>query len=654
MLPTAASLPATTDAGLIPPSIVDPGGEKLLAAALAGMEPGWIVVRDCGLPPARPGQRPSRIPFTLLHPDFGIVLLEFLPLHTGDAARRMRLRLAAADLDGADRDRIPILHIQLERERALRLGPALDDALARRRGQFGRPSAHWLDSVLDVLLDRGGQAAAAVAAVPALRPEPPHPRTGRPRLLAVGGLGAMGLAAALLLHDVAWRPVPAGIPNAVLLAGGVAEATAVPAHHAMSETGDEPSETGNEASETGDEAAPSSSASSGGGPVARAEAAPANSLPAVLDGTPAHGVEAADTPAAPAEPAEDVGTPAPLGVAAMGDPAPDLSAAQPPVAEAPPDPPVPADREAPPPAPAAETAPAIALPADPVLTSGMATADIAPAAEPPPVPDPAQAAAPAEPDIPSLAQGRAPAIVMQAVLPGDIGAEPEPSPPSPVAQAEAPQPTAPDPEPAELVTPPLATPQAAPADTTAAPDPAVAAGTAPDVATPPANPAYAETQSPSPSVADPAPPAGMPPTPPPMPVLAAMPAPPVEEVAVPPAAPLPLIQATPPVAATPARSAPIAAAMSPALLAALIRRGDAMLALGDISAARLLYERAAAGGSGAAALAAGRSHDPAFLAEIGAQGLRADPDAAATWYRRALELGETAAAAPLRRLGQAP
>ena len=88
--------------------------------------------------------------------------------------------------------------------------------------------------------------------------------------------------------------------------------------------------------------------------------------------------------------------------------------------------------------------------------------------------------------------------------------------------------------------------------------------------------------------------------------------------------------------------------MPPAMIAALIRRGDAMMEIGDISAARLLYERAAAANSGAAALAVGRTYDPAFLERAGARGLRGDPAAAATWYRRALALGETQAEPLLR------
>ncbi|MFD1108663.1 hypothetical protein [Pseudoroseomonas ludipueritiae] len=91
--------------------------------------------------------------------------------------------------------------------------------------------------------------------------------------------------------------------------------------------------------------------------------------------------------------------------------------------------------------------------------------------------------------------------------------------------------------------------------------------------------------------------------------------------------------------------------MAPELLAALLRRGDAMLALGDLSAARLLYERAAAGGSGGAALALGKTYDPAFLSGLNARGIRPDRATAVNWYRKAAALGDGEAPALLRRLG---
>ncbi len=80
----------------------------------------------------------------------------------------------------------------------------------------------------------------------------------------------------------------------------------------------------------------------------------------------------------------------------------------------------------------------------------------------------------------------------------------------------------------------------------------------------------------------------------------------------------------------------------------MVRRADALLHLGDISAARLLYERAAAAGSGHAATAMGKTFDAAFLAEVGAVGMGADPTLAATWYRRAIELGDAEARSRLQ------
>jgi TPR repeat protein len=65
-----------------------------------------------------------------------------------------------------------------------------------------------------------------------------------------------------------------------------------------------------------------------------------------------------------------------------------------------------------------------------------------------------------------------------------------------------------------------------------------------------------------------------------------------------------------------------------------------MLALGDIVAARLLYERAATLGSAQAATAIGKTYDPGFLTTMGAAGTAANPDLAANWYRKAARLGD--------------
>jgi TPR repeat protein len=78
-----------------------------------------------------------------------------------------------------------------------------------------------------------------------------------------------------------------------------------------------------------------------------------------------------------------------------------------------------------------------------------------------------------------------------------------------------------------------------------------------------------------------------------------------------------------------------------------------MLALGDISAARLFYERAAALGSARAAAALGKTYDAAFLASIQAKGIVADQSTAIAWYRKAAALGDNEAVRQLKRLAPA-
>jgi TPR repeat protein len=78
-----------------------------------------------------------------------------------------------------------------------------------------------------------------------------------------------------------------------------------------------------------------------------------------------------------------------------------------------------------------------------------------------------------------------------------------------------------------------------------------------------------------------------------------------------------------------------------------------MFAAADVSAARLFYERAATGGSAAGATGVGKTYDPAFLSRLNAFGIRSDPSAAATWYRKAVTLGDPEAERLLRRLGAA-
>jgi hypothetical protein len=107
------------------------------------------------------------------------------------------------------------------------------------------------------------------------------------------------------------------------------------------------------------------------------------------------------------------------------------------------------------------------------------------------------------------------------------------------------------------------------------------------------------------------------------------------------------------VTATMTKRPPLPAAPAAELVELLLRRGDALLAIGDLASARLLYERAAAAGDARGATGAGKTYDPQILSQIGARGIQPDPAAAAFWYRKALELGDGVAAARLKLLGQA-
>lgn len=77
----------------------------------------------------------------------------------------------------------------------------------------------------------------------------------------------------------------------------------------------------------------------------------------------------------------------------------------------------------------------------------------------------------------------------------------------------------------------------------------------------------------------------------------------------------------------------------------LLRRGHEMAKVMDLSAARLLYRRAAEGGSAEAAYALGRTFDPAVM--TGLSVAQADKDEALRWYRRAAAGGDADAKAAL-------
>jgi TPR repeat protein len=87
---------------------------------------------------------------------------------------------------------------------------------------------------------------------------------------------------------------------------------------------------------------------------------------------------------------------------------------------------------------------------------------------------------------------------------------------------------------------------------------------------------------------------------------------------------------------------PVQPRLSASEIAALLSRGDASFAIGDVSSARAFYERAADAGEGRAALRLGHTFDPVFL-DFAHLRMRGDAAMAESWYRRARELGETGA-----------
>ena len=89
-------------------------------------------------------------------------------------------------------------------------------------------------------------------------------------------------------------------------------------------------------------------------------------------------------------------------------------------------------------------------------------------------------------------------------------------------------------------------------------------------------------------------------------------------------------------------------------MTALLARGDMLLSIGDIASARLFYERGADAGGGLAALRLGETFDPLFLDHVRLSGVHGDPAAAASWYRRARDLGATGAAVLLKALEAKP
>jgi hypothetical protein len=78
-------------------------------------------------------------------------------------------------------------------------------------------------------------------------------------------------------------------------------------------------------------------------------------------------------------------------------------------------------------------------------------------------------------------------------------------------------------------------------------------------------------------------------------------------------------------------------------IALLIKRGEELVASGNIGAARMMFEPAAEAGDPKAALALAETYDPAALEKLGARGITPDIALAQQWYEKAKALGSTEA-----------
>jgi TPR repeat protein len=87
-------------------------------------------------------------------------------------------------------------------------------------------------------------------------------------------------------------------------------------------------------------------------------------------------------------------------------------------------------------------------------------------------------------------------------------------------------------------------------------------------------------------------------------------------------------------------------------MANLLASGRTFLIIGDITAARLAFRRAAESGDAQAALALGGTFDPLVLKALGAVGVAADLAHARAWYQKAAELGSRDAPLRLNELAQ--
>jgi len=75
----------------------------------------------------------------------------------------------------------------------------------------------------------------------------------------------------------------------------------------------------------------------------------------------------------------------------------------------------------------------------------------------------------------------------------------------------------------------------------------------------------------------------------------------------------------------------------------LVEQGEKYISVGDVVAARTIFQRAAEAGDATAALALAATYDPIVLAKLGVMGMGADVEKARAWYQMAESYGSAEA-----------
>jgi TPR repeat protein len=110
-------------------------------------------------------------------------------------------------------------------------------------------------------------------------------------------------------------------------------------------------------------------------------------------------------------------------------------------------------------------------------------------------------------------------------------------------------------------------------------------------------------------------------------------------------------QAAPaPEVAAPAAPAEVIHHLDASEVASLLKRADALIASGDVAAARLVLRRAAEAGDARAAMMLAGTYDPTVLEKLGVHGVVPDLGLARSWYEKAKRFGASEASSQLDRL----